>query len=469
MGYLADVVRDGAVEGLNEVTAWLATSSLEIEQIAPASAPPKIIELVDRLLSAYTRRGAKTIVVQLLLQVAKARRFAAALTQGTRGLTFDTGTGHLLVREGELEASLPAGTPLLRRVDSDEGLHPDQLLTAFVDEYEEGPSATAADRLANVRRAAERRLTSLLTPDSTPSRGDIVDISDRLDGRTAVLMLYEGGLDGKLATWQLLLTPSGSTMTACLEQMPAGWVRAGEDGAAVTLPASGFLVGDLRREVQRDPGPFDVSPEGQQLLTSAAHRYLKLLDTAAERGLLQGIEHLIIAPHGPTHYVPLHLVGPPGRPLADRFAVLFIATLAQLTTPRPWAPSRTGAAVFALSYKDQPALPTLEDSADEADAIAAICATTAHLDAAATEDAVRAALQRCRQRERPVRAATAASTMQVAVIYLVAQLVGAGALIRALIGLDFVPAFVLTGAAMLGYVVFGGMLATTCCRSSRAL
>jgi cation/acetate symporter len=66
-----------------------------------------------------------------------------------------------------------------------------------------------------------------------------------------------------------------------------------------------------------------------------------------------------------------------------------------------------------------------------------------------------------RLRERPVRAATAASTMLVAVIYLVAQLVGAGVLIRALTGLGFGPAVVLTGLAMLAYVVFGGMLATT--------
>ncbi|MCE0767311.1 cation acetate symporter [Pseudonocardia kujensis] len=66
-----------------------------------------------------------------------------------------------------------------------------------------------------------------------------------------------------------------------------------------------------------------------------------------------------------------------------------------------------------------------------------------------------------RLRDRPVRAATAASTVLVAVIYLVAQLVGAGVLIRALTGLSFVPAVILTGLAMLAYVVFGGMLATT--------
>lgn len=62
---------------------------------------------------------------------------------------------------------------------------------------------------------------------------------------------------------------------------------------------------------------------------------------------------------------------------------------------------------------------------------------------------------------RPVRAAAASTTLVVVVFYLIAQLVGAGLLIRALTGLSFAPAVVLTGAAMLAYVVFGGMLATT--------
>ena len=66
-----------------------------------------------------------------------------------------------------------------------------------------------------------------------------------------------------------------------------------------------------------------------------------------------------------------------------------------------------------------------------------------------------------RLRDRPVRAATATATVFVAVIYLVAQRVGAGVLIRSLTGLSFGPAVVITGMAMLAYVVFGGMLATT--------
>ena len=52
-------------------------------------------------------------------------------------------------------------------------------------------------------------------------------------------------------------------------------------------------------------------------------------------------------------------------------------------------------------------------------------------------------------------------TLAVAAFYLIAQMVGAGVLIQALVGIDFSLAVVLTGAFMLCYVIFGGMLATT--------
>jgi cation/acetate symporter len=62
---------------------------------------------------------------------------------------------------------------------------------------------------------------------------------------------------------------------------------------------------------------------------------------------------------------------------------------------------------------------------------------------------------------RPVRAAVAVTTLFIVGIYLTAQLVGAGVLIRALTGVEFAPAVIATAAFMLIYVVFGGMLATT--------
>jgi cation/acetate symporter len=66
-----------------------------------------------------------------------------------------------------------------------------------------------------------------------------------------------------------------------------------------------------------------------------------------------------------------------------------------------------------------------------------------------------------RLRERPARVVAATGTLAVVIIYLVAQMVGAGALIEALTGVTFTPAVIAVGAFMLAYVIFGGMLATT--------
>src|SRR3712207_1907469 len=66
-----------------------------------------------------------------------------------------------------------------------------------------------------------------------------------------------------------------------------------------------------------------------------------------------------------------------------------------------------------------------------------------------------------RLKQRPARSAAALGTLSVAAFYLIAQMVGAGVLIQALVGIDFSLAVLITGTAMLCYVVFGGMIATT--------
>jgi len=66
-----------------------------------------------------------------------------------------------------------------------------------------------------------------------------------------------------------------------------------------------------------------------------------------------------------------------------------------------------------------------------------------------------------RLNETPARAAAALGTLAVAGFYLIAQMVGAGVLIQALVGISFEVSVIITGAFMLIYVVAGGMLATT--------
>jgi cation/acetate symporter len=60
-----------------------------------------------------------------------------------------------------------------------------------------------------------------------------------------------------------------------------------------------------------------------------------------------------------------------------------------------------------------------------------------------------------------VRTMAAISSLTVVCFYLIAQMVGAGQLIKLLFGLDYNVAIVVVGALMVVYVIFGGMIATT--------
>src|SRR5437660_6782337 len=65
---------------------------------------------------------------------------------------------------------------------------------------------------------------------------------------------------------------------------------------------------------------------------------------------------------------------------------------------------------------------------------------------------------------RPVRAMASLSTITVSIFYMIAQMVGAGALVALLLknsGISYHTAVIGVGVLMIVYVVFGGMLATT--------
>ncbi|MBB4842044.1 cation/acetate symporter [Paucibacter oligotrophus] len=66
-----------------------------------------------------------------------------------------------------------------------------------------------------------------------------------------------------------------------------------------------------------------------------------------------------------------------------------------------------------------------------------------------------------RFKQTPIRAFAASGTLVVVTFYLIAQMVGAGQLIKLLFGLEYWMAVVIVGALMMIYVLFGGMTATT--------
>ena len=63
--------------------------------------------------------------------------------------------------------------------------------------------------------------------------------------------------------------------------------------------------------------------------------------------------------------------------------------------------------------------------------------------------------------QKEIRTLAAFGSLTVVVLYLIAQMVGAGKLIQVLFGMDYAYAVFMVGALMIVYVTFGGMLATT--------
>ena len=66
-----------------------------------------------------------------------------------------------------------------------------------------------------------------------------------------------------------------------------------------------------------------------------------------------------------------------------------------------------------------------------------------------------------RFQQKPIRIFAASGTLVVVAFYLIAQMVGAGSLIKLLFGLDYIYAVIIVGVLMMVYVLFGGMTATT--------
>lgn len=63
--------------------------------------------------------------------------------------------------------------------------------------------------------------------------------------------------------------------------------------------------------------------------------------------------------------------------------------------------------------------------------------------------------------QKPVRTCASIATLITVIFYLIPQMVGAGTLIKLLLGLSYEFSVVIVGVVMISYILFGGMLATT--------
>jgi CHAT domain-containing protein len=386
---------------LRDVTLWCAQNALPTELLSPQAGPQILQPLVDAVLAYQMQHGTGAEEVYLLMAGAAGRRFAMLLASGTTGFAPEPEVVRLLAEIAAAEQLLPPDHPLLGLPDWADPLNRDLLLTAYVSEFEQSPSATAEDDIVNHQRAAERRLMAQLAAPHARAGLPIMlaDLQAALDSRTALLLLREGMWTAEQgAVYSLLVTDTAAYPGATSLEIPWGVHHASAGGRAAQVPASGVYVAGLRRAVQEEPAPANVSSQGRQLLEAAGMPYARALQPRLAELRAAGRDRLLVLPHRASRFLPLHLAGPPDHLLADDWAVTYLASLAQLTEAggsrtAAQRPRREGAAVFALGYADQPGLPTLDCSAAEAEAIGSILGVQPVLDGAATEQAFVRALE----------------------------------------------------------------------------
>jgi CHAT domain-containing protein len=163
-----------------------------------------------------------------------------------------------------------------------------------------------------------------------------------------------------------------------------------EVGGAV-LDDFALFVASAREKVRTHPGRREpIIPEGAEDLRRLRRMVLGGLESTLHQLESEGYEHLIICPHGSTHFLPWHLLMQEETLLADRWAVTFLPSLELLRRRRDSEFGRTGAYALGMSFggeapHGQRALP---DVPDELSQIASATGARALLDDEATEEAL---------------------------------------------------------------------------------
>ncbi|WP_322751727.1 MULTISPECIES: CHAT domain-containing protein [unclassified Frankia] len=363
----------------------------------------RLVQLIlARLLYSLATTGVATELLAVLFQIAKGWRLHVMLADTPPPLAeLDEDGKDLLARTAPAEGEMAPEFATLHPGFIDD----DTILVSWSDTADRRPSASPADRLRLRRRRFDHHVTAAMRAGlqqvPTPMRLDQVQAA--LDARTVLLVYFSGGwTDDDIGTAYLLVTADEVAAEIRIDNAPPGDVFLRADDLTVTTSPIGVFVAELRRRVQTDPLTDLVDAEAGRMLASGVESYLGRLKPRLEELRRAGKDRLRIVPHGPLHYYPFHLVGPPGQPLASEWTVSYLPNIG-LLRPRPdrgdAVPARTATITsFGLTYEndDRPRLPALPRAMEEAAAVAAVFGAEPVPEDAATKPTVLHALQHSR-------------------------------------------------------------------------
>jgi hypothetical protein len=370
---------DAALEAL---VAALASRSLELEFKGGDAAIALVQSAALQAMSVLMSGPAKPTVILFVLDFAKGHRFRAALAEP--GAAMDWLNDPRTVR---MEQEIGRLRSLAGSVGTGDKAVLDQntLLTSYVTPSEMRGGATAAEQLRNLQiqfdTGLDRHLGSGQSDGWIPT---LEKVQSLLDDKTVIMIQYIGrNLEGAFAIPILLVTADEVTAaTALFPELPAATVllSSGEETARANY--LGLPVGNLRDQLVSPPGPRAADSRALDTLESDCGLYFGgPLKGKLDQFRAAGKNHLCIAPHGPLHFFPFHLLGPEDEPLAGDWCVTYLPHLRLLDREPLAEDGRVELTAVGVNFAVRNAfgLDPLEDSEHEASSIAWVFGPKARL------------------------------------------------------------------------------------------
>jgi hypothetical protein len=381
----------GALAALVEKLAP-ATALLEAQSRTPAT------ELLQTLwrrvlqLAAGAEADENTLVA--LFQLANASRFTTVKSGGSDySVSGDVDAQQILSELTDLRATNHDQPAVTWRQS---GLDELTLVRAFNATLPGTTNGGHTDLAAHLEQTFDELIQQRLLRDAAPPRLLTSSaLRESLPAHVVVWAMAESyfGEDNR-ATCSLLLTRDDCYLV--LQPQVAEGVQV--EGAI--LSSNEALVAALRNGIVQDPGSAVVSTGPAEILPVFCDQYFGPVAQVLRDLRDGGKTHLVVQPHGPVNYFPLHLMGPLDRPLASEWTITYAPSLSYvLPSGSPHRPTGSEVAAFGMSFKGGGGhgLPPLRHAVKEVVAVAGAFGLNPYIDSQATESRVRIALKEARR------------------------------------------------------------------------
>jgi CHAT domain-containing protein len=377
----------GTVKVTKNVLALLGANWLSCEEQLQESGALGLAQLgrqLDRSVFSESSEDGQT--VWMLWQLAKGLRFGCSLSAGAEPAPREE--SEVLEEIRHLEGRLdPAETP---RHDDD---------AIMVSVLRSGVVTKGSDafvQLANQQHkfdVARQRRLGLATP--KPRFVGLNDVTQALDNDSALLNLFlSESPEHTLALRWFCVFQDGGVAGRMVHAVSASPAVTEINGLEVVLHPLAPVVLELRAQIRAEAGFEPITSQGAEMLDQWETGLLGQIRSAL--GARPATKHLVVVPHGPLHFAPLHLLGPAQSMIGDRVVITYLPNLALLG--RPTGPRIEGILSVGIGFQNKSprGLAPLIDAPEEARAIAELFGALPLPEQEATPQRIRELLPRHR-------------------------------------------------------------------------